>query len=224
MTFDIFVENAKIIFDSFPNEKVWFQGGLRPNRQLQKPEAGYCIVVRYDEKTTSAISHFMTKVRSVLPPIVEYSEQNLHTTVGTYGKGNMEGFVPDSATLQHLLKSVEKGISNRSQNLCVEFGKWLYNDEAMLISGYPNQDLWCLFQDIKNACQENGYPLEIGRIVHITTARFISGVSHQEFGNFILLIKSAPTVAPAKLSAIDLATWRCDGLEFNLVIHKRYWL
>jgi 2'-5' RNA ligase len=224
MTFDSFVKNARAIFDSFPNEQVWLQGGLRPNRQLQKPEAGYCIVIRYDEKTTSAISHFMTKIRSVLPPIVEYSEQNLHTTVGTYGKRNMEGFVPDSATLQHLMKSVEKGINNHPQNLRIEFGRWLYNDEAILVSGYPNQDLWYLFQDIENACQENGYPLEMGRIVHITTARFISGVSRQEFEKFILLMKSAPTVTPARPSAIDLATWRCDGLEFNLVTYKRYCL
>lgn len=224
MTLDSFVKNAQAIFDSFPNEQVWLQGGLRPNRQLQKPEAGYCIVIRYDEKTTHAISHFMAKIRSVLPPIVEYSEQNLHTTVGTYGKENMERFVPDSATLQYLIKLVEKGINYRPQNLRVEFGRWLYNDEAILVSGYPNQDLWCLFEDIKNACQENGYPLEMGRIVHITTARFISGISRQEFEKFILLMKSAPTVAHTKPSAIDLATWRCDGLEFNLVTHKRYYL
>jgi hypothetical protein len=224
MTFDIFVENAQAIFDSFPNEQVWLQGGLRPNRQLQKPEAGYCIVIRYNEKTTGAISHFMTKIRSVLPPLVEYSEKNLHTTVGTYGKRNMEGFVPDSATLQHLMKSVEKGINNHPQNLRVEFGRWLFNDEALLISGYPNQALWCLFQSIRNACQENGYPLEMGRIVHITTARFTSGVSHQAFEKFILLMKSAPTVAPAKPSAIDLATWCCDGLIFDIVTHKRYYL
>ena len=224
MIFDNFVENAQTIFDSFPNEQIWLQGGLSPNRQLQKPEAGYCIVIRYDEKTTSVISHFMTNIRFVLPPIVEYSEQNLHTTVGTYGKENMEGFFPNSATLQNLMKSVDKGISNRSQNLCVKFGRWLYNDEAMLISGYPNQDLWYLFQDIKNACQGNGYPLEMARIVHITTARFISGVSRQEFEKFISSMKSAPTIAPAQPSAIDLATWQCDGLEFKLVTHKRYYL
>jgi hypothetical protein len=28
MTFDNFVENAQAIFDGFPNEQVWIQGGL----------------------------------------------------------------------------------------------------------------------------------------------------------------------------------------------------
>ena len=224
MTFDIFVENARAIFDGFPNEQVWIQGGLRPNRQLQKPEAGYCIVIRYDEKTTSTISHFMTKIRSVLPPIVEYSEQNLHTTVGTYGKGDMKGFISDSATLQHLMKSVEKGINNHLLNLSIEFGRWLYNDEAILISGYPNKDLWHLCQNIGSVCQENGFPLEMGRIMHITTARFISSVTPQEFERFRFLMKSAPAIATVKPSGIDLATWCCDGLEFNLVTHKRYCL
>jgi len=46
MTFDFYVENAQAIFDGFPNEQVWIQGGLRPNKQLQNPEAGYCIVIR----------------------------------------------------------------------------------------------------------------------------------------------------------------------------------
>ena len=222
MTFDIFVENARAIFDGFPNEQVWIQGGLRPNRQLQKPEAGYCIVIRYDEKTTSTISHFMTKIRSVLTSIVEYSEQNLHTTVGTYGKGDMKGFISDSATLQHLMKSVEKGINNHLLNLSIEFGRWLYNDEAILISGYPNQDLWHLFQNIGNVCEENGFPLEMRRMMHITTARFIGSVTAQEFEKFSFLMKSAPAIETAIPSSIDLATWCCDGLAFNLDIHKRY--
>jgi len=221
MTFDVFVKNAQVIFDSFPNEQVWIQGGLRPNRQLQKPEAGYCVVFRYDEKITRVISHFMKKIRSFLPHLVEYNEQNLHTTIGTYGKSNMKEFVPDSAILQLLMESVEKGINNYSQNICIEFRKWLYNDEAILVSGYPNQDLWCLCQNIGNAFQEDGFSLEMGRIIHITTARFTSNVSFQEFEKFSLLMKSAPVLETTKPIAIDLATWRCDGLEFNIVTHKR---
>lgn len=224
MDFEPFVESAQTIFDSFPNESVWLQGGLKPNRQLHKPEAGYCIVIRYDEKTTRAIANFMTRIRFVLPPVVEYNEQNLHTTVGTYGKGDLESFACDPATLQKLMKAVEEGISCRSHDLCVTFGKWLYNAEAMLVSGYPNQDLWGLFQRIKDACQENGCPLEMGRIVHITTARFISRVSRQECEKFIRLMESAPTIAPAKPGAVDIATWGCDGRAFHLVTHKRYGL
>jgi hypothetical protein len=224
MTFERFVGNSQAIFDGFPNEQIWVQGGLKPNRQLQKPEAGYCIVIRYDAETTSTIAQFMTQVRSVLPPIVEYGKQNLHTTVGTYGKGDMQGFIPDSAILEHLIKSVEKGISNHSQNLRVEFGRWLYNDEAMLVSAYPNQDLWQLCQNIGTAYQENGFPLEMGRIFHITTARFISRVTPQEFERFSCLMKSAPAIETAKPASIDLATWCCDGLKFNLVTHKRYGL
>lgn len=222
MNFETFTENAQAIFDSFPNEQVWLPGGLRPNRQLQRPEAGYCIVMRYDEMTTAPILHFMTKIRSVLPPIVEYSQKSLHTTVATYGKRDMAGFVPESETIQHLARSVEKGMGNRSQNLRIEFKKWLYNDEVILISGSPNEDLWQLFQKIGSVCQENGYPLEMARITHITTARFISSVSRPEFELFILLMKSAPMIGSTRPSAIDLATWHCDGLTFDLAIHKRY--
>jgi hypothetical protein len=224
MTFDVFVKNAQAIFESFPNEQVWLQGGLRPNRQLQMPEAGYCVVIRYDEKITSVISHFMAKIRSVLPHLIVYNEQNLHTTIGTYGKSDMKEFVPDSAILQRLMESVEKGINNYSQNICIEFRRWLYNDEAILVSGYPNQDLWYLRQNIGNAFQENGFSLVMGRIIHITTARFTSSVSFQEFEKFSLLMKSALVLETTKPIAIDLATWRCDGLEFNLVTHKRYTL
>lgn len=218
MTFDTFIEKTQAIFDSFPNEQVWLQGGLRPNRQLQRPEAGYCIMMRYDELTTSPILHFMTKIRSVLLPIVEY----LHTTVATYGKGNMEGFVPDLMTLRQLVKLVEKGIVNRPQNLHIEFGRWLYNDEVVLISGYLNEDLWQLFQNIGTVCQENGYALEMSRVIHITTARFINSISRPEFEEFVHVMKSAPKLASAKPSAIDLATWHCDGLIFDLATYKRY--
>jgi hypothetical protein len=222
MTFDSFIVNAQAIFSSFPNDQVWSLGGFVPNRQLERPEAGYCIVLRYNEKTTRTISHFMTKIRSVLPPTVEYSEQNLHSTIGVYGKAGLQEFVPDSALLMHLMKSVEDGLNNRPQNPCVGFGGWQFNAEAILVSGYPNQDLWQLSQNIGKACQENGYPLEMGRIIHITTARFVGGVTRKEFEQFILLMKSAPAIESSRPTAIDLATWRCDGLTFDIATHKRY--
>ena len=222
MTFDGFVENSQAIFDGFPNEQIALHGGLKPNRQLQKPEAGYCIVLRYSENITGAISHFMTGIRTVLPPMLEYDGQNLHTTVGTCSKGELQGFIPNPALLQQLMKSVEKGIHNHPQNPCVEFGRWLYNDEAILISGYPNSDLWQLCQKIGAVCQENGLPLQMGRMLHITTARFIRGVTSQEFEQFCLLMRSAPAIETARPAGIDLATWCCDGLEFKLVTRKRY--
>jgi hypothetical protein len=222
MIFDDYIDNAQAIFDGFPNEQVWIQGGFAPNRQLQKPEAGFCIVLRYDDKTTSAISRFMTKVRTILPPIVEYDERNFHSTIGVYGKRNLHDFVPESTTLKLLKNSVEKGLALSPQNPHIEFGKWLYNNEAILLSGYPNQALWELSQNINHACRENGYALEMGRIIHITTARFISGVTSQVFEQFTNLMKSAPFIKPTKPSALDLATWRCDGLTFDLDAHHRY--
>jgi hypothetical protein len=224
MTFDSFVANAQAIFNSFPNERVWSQGGFGPNRQLDKPEAGYCIVIRYDEKTTRTISRFMTKIRSILPPTVEYSEHNLHSTIGVYGKGELHEFVPDSALLKHLMTSVEDGLSHRPQNPGIAWAGWLFNDEAMLIAGYPNQDLWQLSQNIGRACQENGYPLDMGRIIHVTTARFVSSVTREDFERFIVLMKSAPAIESSRPSAIDVATWRCDGLTFDLATHQRYHL
>jgi hypothetical protein len=224
MTFELFIENAQAIFDSFPNERVWLQGGLRANRQLGKPEAGYCIVLRYDEKTTRAIEIFMRRVRSVLPPVVAYNQQNLHTTVGTYGKGNLQGFKPEPATLQRLMESVETGLSNQLHDLQIDFGGWFYNDETILISGYPNLELWQLCQNIGNTCQNNGFPLEMGRMMHVTTARFISNITGLEFDKFSNIMKTAPVIRTVTPSSIDLATWSCDGLKFNLVTHKRYLL
>ena len=222
ISFENFVANSQAIFKSFPNERVWNQGGFIPNRQLQKPEAGYCIVLRYDERTTAAISRFMTRIQGVLPPVVAYSERSFHTTMGVYGKGDLQGFIPDLAVLKYLAKSVEDGLVDCPKNPCVEFGQWLYNHEAILVSGYPNQDLWRLSQNIKVACQENGVPLEMGRIIHITTARFISSVTRQIFEQFMLEMKSAPALGNIRPGAIELATWHCDGLTFDLVTHNHY--
>lgn len=224
MTYDNFAKTAQAIFNSFPNEQVWMQGGLKPNRQLQQPEAGYCIVIRYHEKIIQPILHFMTQVRSVLPPIVEYKERELHTTIGTYGKTDMERFAPDTAILQHIIKSVEKGINAYPKNLSVKFERWLYNNETIIISGYPSRDLWCLFRKIASACQEDGYPLEMGRIIHVTTARFTKGISSQDFEQFRFLMEMAPAIETSKPSAIDIATWSCDGYKFALSTYKSYHL
>lgn len=222
MTFESFIANSKAIFERFPNEQVWLEGGFIPNRQLQKPEAGYCVVIRYDEKTTDMISHFIKKVHAILPPMVEYNEQSYHTTIGVFHKGDMIGFVPELAVLKSLGKSVETGLRHGSKNPEVILEKWLYNHEAILIAGYPNRDLWRLSQNIGDACQENRVPLERGRIIHITTARFISRVPRPVFEQFLLLMETAPAIGSTKPSAIDVATWRCDGLTFDIVTHERY--
>ena len=222
MTHIDFLENAQSIFESFPNEQVWAQGGLQPKRQLQKPEAGYCVVFRYDEKITSVITHFMAKIHSTLPNLLTYNAENLHTTIGTYGKTDMKEFVSDSTIIRRLEESLEKGLSGHSGNILIEFGKWLYNEEAILIPGYPNQELWHLIQSIGNICQENGLSLDMGRIMHITTARFTENVSFQTFEAFSSIMKTAPVLNGVKPIAIDLATWSCDGLIFNLIPHKHF--
>ena len=222
MTFESFISNSKAVFERFPNERVWLEGGFIPNRQLQKPEAGYCVVIRYDEKTTNTITHFMKKVRAILPPMVEYNERSFHSTMGVFNKGDLEGFVPDFAVLNSLGKAVETGLRNGPGNPNVTLEKWLYNNEAILISGFPNQDLWRLSQNIGDACDENRVPLERGPILHITTARFISSVSRPVFEQFMRLMETAPAIGSTKPRAIDIATWRCDGLTFDIVTHERY--
>ena len=222
MSFDDFIANSRRIFDSFPNEGVWLEGGLLPNRQLQKSEAGYCIVIRYDEKTTDIIAAFMEKVQAILPPIVKYTPHTFHTTIGVYGKKELQEFVPDSELLGYLNKLIKEGLRARSGPFWVEFRQWLFNQEAILVSGYPNENLWQLSQNIKIACQKQSIPLEMGRIVHVTTARFISSVSHELFEQFVHVMKSAPVIEPTQPEVVDLASWRCDGLTFNLETHERY--
>ena len=222
MTFDQYLADAQAIFDSFPNERVWLQGGIRPNRQLQKPEAGYCIVFRYDEETANTISRHMVKIRSVLPPVVEYNVRNLHTTIGVHDKGEMSEFVLDSAVMKRLGESVAEGLSNCPATPSIKLGRWLFNDEAILVSGYPNHDLWKLMQNVGRACGLNGHPLEMARVTHVTTARFISGASHESFKQLVLLVKSTPFIGSVMPSSVDLATWRCNGLKFELVTHNRY--
>jgi len=179
-------------------------------------------VLRYAADTTGAISRLMTEIRSIFPPVVEYNECNVHSTIGVYGKRSVSGFVPDPDTLNGLRKSLEEGFSRRPQNPRVELSHWLFNSETILIPGYPNQDLWELSKNIGDACSRNGYVLEMARITHVTTARFISGVTLPIFEQFVRLVKSAPRIGSVMPIAIDLATWRCNGLKFELDTHHRY--
>jgi 2'-5' RNA ligase len=224
MTFADYIKNAQGIFDSFPNETVWAQGGVKPNRQIENPEAGYCIVFRYDEETTEAISEFMTQLHAALPPMVVYDAHNLHTTIGVYGKRRLQEFEPDQAVIERLTRSIQAGLRHCPQNPGLELSKWLFNNEAILVSGYPNEAQWRLAQDIGQACQLNGFKLEMSRIAHITTARFIVDFTKQMFDHFVFLMNSVPLIGAVKPYAIGLATWQCDGLSFKLATHKRFFL
>jgi 2'-5' RNA ligase len=224
MTFADYITNAQGIFDRFPNETVWAQGGVKPNRQIENPEAGYCIVFRYDEETAGAISQFMTQLHAALPPMVVYNAPNLHTTIGVYGKRRLQEFEPDQAITKRLASSIQEGLRHCPHNPGLELQKWLFNNEAVLVSGSPNEALWRLAQDIGRAGQRNGFKLEMSRITHITTARFIVDFTKQIFDHFVFLMKSAPLIGAVKPNAIDLATWQCDGLSFKLATHNRFFL
>ena len=83
-------------------------------------------------------------------------------------------------------------------------------------------ELWHLCQDIEKSFQENGFSLDMGRIIHITTTRFSSQISFQEIEQFDLLVKSAPILGTMKPVLIGLAAWNCDGMKLNLVSHERF--
>lgn len=221
MTFTDYIKNAQNIFDHFPNEMVWMQGGIKPNRQIENPEAGYCIVFRYDEQIARTIRDFMTKLQSDLPPMLLYDVHNLHTTIGVYGKRKLQGFEPDQAIIKRLTSSIQEALCHCPPNPGLELGKWLFNNEAVLVSGSPNEALWSLSQSIKHVCNINDLSLEMSRIVHMTTARFIVDFSKQNFDHFVFLMKSTPLIGTVKPNAIDIATWQCDGLSFKLATHNR---
>ena len=224
MTFTDYIKNAHDIFDRFPNEAVWMQGGIKPNRQVGNPEAGYCIVFHYDEQTATIIREFMTRLQADLPPMLVYDAHNLHTTIGVYGKRELQEFEPDQAIIKRLASSIQEELRHCPPNLCLELGKWLFNNEAVLVPGFPNEALWSLSQGIGDACNLNDLPLKMSRIMHITTARFIDDFNKQMFDRFVFLMKSAPLIGVIKPTAIDVATWQCDGLSFKLATHNRFFL
>lgn len=180
------------------------------------------MVLRYPVEITQTIAEFTAQVRAILPPIVAYRESDLHSTIGTYGKRDLAGFAAEDGRLMRLSAAVEKALARLPPNPVVELGGWLYNAEAVLISGYPNQDLWRLFKAIEAACRENDVALEMGRIIHVTTARFIHKVTHSVFEQFVRLMQTAPRLGSTRLAAVELAIWRCDGLTFALLPRVRF--
>jgi hypothetical protein len=166
----------------------------------------------------------MTHLHAALPPMVVYDAHDLHSTIGVYGKRRLQEFEPDQAVIKRLARSIQAGLRHCPQNPGLELHKWLFNNEAILVSGYPNEALWRLAQDIGQACQLNGFKLEISRIAHITTARFTVDFTKQMFNHFVFLMKSAPLIGAVKPNTIDLATWQCDGLSFKLATHNRFCL
>lgn len=220
--FERFNDRSDTRIASFPNEKVWDQGGFRPNRQLLAPEAGYCVILRYPEDVAGALSRFAAEIRTVLPPVVAYCEASLHTTIGVYRKGDLEAFVPDPNVQCALKKAVEEGVKRCEGPLRIALETWLFNHEAVLCAGKPNLETWNMVQSIGAACSQRGLELEMARMLHVSVARWITGVDELVFKKFVDVMARAPALGPVHLAAVDVATWRCDGLTFVLDVHHRF--
>ena len=166
----------------------------------------------------------MTRLYADLPPMLVYDAHNLHTTIGVYGKRELQEFETDQAIIKRLASSIQEELRRCPPNPCLELGKWLFNNEAVLVSGFPNEALWSLSQRIGRVCNLNDLSLDTPRIMHITTARFIDNFNKKMFDQFVFLMKSAPLIGAVKPNAIDVATWQCDGLSFKLATHNRFLL
>lgn len=206
--------------ESFPNERIRDQGRFLPNRQLQAPEAGCCVVLRYGRNVTNLLSRFMENIRALLPPIVAYDESSFHTTLGVFQKSDPGTFRRDPTIYRVLAEAVEESMEVLHDRPGIDLMKWLYNQEALLCGGLPNRSLWEFSCRVGEICVARGIPLEMGRMMHITTARFIEGVDQAVFNRFVALMRDAPVPGPVYPRAVDVAAWRCDGLVFELDVYQ----
>lgn len=220
MNFDSYITESRTAMEAFPNERIRDRGCFMPNRQLQTPEAGTCIVLRYDRNVADVLTRLLVPLREILPPIVDYDESTFHTTLGVFQKSAPGDFRQNPTTFRVLAEAVEEGVESLRDRPQIDLVKWLYNREALLCGGLPNRSLWELSRRIGAACRARGFPLEMSRMMHITTARFIKDAGPAVFDKFVARVRDAPVPGVTGPRAVDVAGWRCDGVTFELDVFR----
>jgi hypothetical protein len=147
--------------------------GMNPDKVMTERHGGYVICFRMHESITKQVAEFAARAKSLVPSLVAYDADTLHTTLSTLGVA--AGFVPyeskdHAQTLVKLAQVVAATEQIRMPASCAPSG-FVFNKTTGILKGIPGDAFLLYAETVVSEAKKLGLDLKLPWGGHTTFAR-----------------------------------------------------
>ena len=157
-----------------------FRATMHSIQQLQiascvkESTAGYIVAFRHSDTISQELERFSANVAELVPSL-RFSRFDVHTTITVYQKQPLDTFKVDSKILNSLRSAFHKVDTSYLRSVRIDYQECLFNSEAVIIAGNPNDAFWQVGESLQKAGKQYGLDLRMPWGAHITVGRYMEG-------------------------------------------------
>lgn len=180
---------------------------------VQEPTAGYIVAWLYPDTVMTAVAHFNGRIHEIVPAM-RFGKDNAHTTITVYQRRPLSRLELN----KQILLSLTAACNNLDRRLLravrIDFKEWLFNQEAVIAAGQPNDAFWQVGEELQKLGKAYGLKLRMPWGAHMTVARFLS--TSDRVNDLIELTRQTPSLGQCQPRAIGVGHYECGPSTFHL--------
>ena len=214
MDIEDFLTKQEEVYARFRNTSKVQSEGTKPN--LPNQQGGYLIIFKHAEEISEKIGDFSRKISQSIP-LMAYDSKTIHTTISDYNISEI--FNPDKNILDNICDSVN---SIAVGKLKIGYNEWLYNQDTVLVAGYPNEIFLDISKSIYWSAIQKGINLRMPWGAHITAGRFTKQKSPNDLSDFFKLMKETPKIGISNPKIIDVGYFSFGKKGFTINTYEKF--
>jgi len=181
---------------------------------VQEPTAGYIVAFRHPDAIARKFEQFSASVAKLVPSL-QFSRSDVHTTITVYEKQPLATFNVNSEILNQLEAACHRIDPSSLQAVHIEYSEWLFNSEAVIAAGHPNDAFWTVGENLREVGKQYGLDWRMPWGGHVTVGRYLAD-SNKVNELRALVTKHAPKLGHSKPVAVIVGSYECSESGFRL--------
>lgn len=203
-----------------------FRVAMRSIRQLQiapcvkEPTSGYIVAFRHSDPISQKLERLSSNVAELVPSL-RFSRFDVHTTITVYQKQPADTFKVDSKILNSLRSAFHKIDISHLRSVRIDYQECLFNSEAVIAAGQPNDAFWQVGENLQNAGKQYGLDLRMPWGGHITVGRYLKE-SDKILELSELITNHMPIIGISTPLSVVVGHFECNKSGFRLYTDAEY--
>ncbi len=180
---------------------------------VNEPSAGYLVAWLYSDALMEKVAEVNGRINQIVPTI-RFGKGSAHTTITVYQKQPLASFKINRQTLTSLTEACNNLDTQLLQAVQIDFKEWLFNQEAFIAAGQPNDPFWQVGEALQAAGKARGLTLRMPWGAHMTVGRFLTPSGNVNDLN--KLAQQTPTLRLCNPCAIVISHYKAGPSAFEL--------
>jgi 2'-5' RNA ligase len=217
--FNEFLKGQERIYETdFRKSNLIKEKGAKKHSRIN--QRGYVIVIRHPREVEDKVEAISVKIAEHFPSM-PYRKGLIHTTLFFYGIS--DDFSRDDGIIGKASQVVRK-LKSDLEKMSIDYPSWIYNQEGVIVAGYPNEAFFKNVQRIKEKLEKDGGNLEFKLPwgAHITASRFIDKVDPSKLDHFYEIVENAPIIGKSSPRTIDVGYAQFSEKSIEMYVQESF--